>query len=234
MHTRRTGTLLPVESWPLLSCLVWLAWLACLSRKQLRYADGLQAGVGMLAAAQLALFLQGDRDFRSWGDVYYFCGSGASAFRYCTCDMDFTAEGWLKALTLWSFVLLTALGVQRLLVQAVLGGLLPGVCALVWVVGVCLHRLRVCACVCVCVWGGMHDGHNQRPAGTGWRQRSPALCQQHHTTPHHTTPHHTTPHHTTPHHTTPHRTHARAHARTHARTDTHPRTHGPRTQARRS
>lgn len=57
------------------------------------------------------------------GDVYYFCGS---RMQYCTCTYHWNLSGWNKAIVLWSFVLTTALGVQRLLVQLVLQGLLPG------------------------------------------------------------------------------------------------------------
>jgi hypothetical protein len=57
------------------------------------------------------------------GDVYYFCGS---RMQYCTCTYRWNFSGWNKAITLWAYVLTTALGVQRLLVQLVLQGLLPG------------------------------------------------------------------------------------------------------------
>lgn len=46
--------------------------------------------------------------------------------QYCTCTYRWNLSGWNKAITLWGFVLTTALGVQRLLVQLVLQGLLPG------------------------------------------------------------------------------------------------------------
>lgn len=57
------------------------------------------------------------------GDVYFFCGS---RMQYCSCSFRWNLAGWNKALVLWSFVLTTALGVQRLMVQLVLQGLLPG------------------------------------------------------------------------------------------------------------
>lgn len=57
------------------------------------------------------------------GDVYYFCGS---RMQYCTCTYRWNIAGWNKAIVLWGYVLLTALGVQQLLVQLVLEGLLPG------------------------------------------------------------------------------------------------------------
>lgn len=57
------------------------------------------------------------------GDVYYFCGS---RMQYCTCGYRWNLAGWNKAIVLWGYVLTTTLGVQRLLVQLVLQGLLPG------------------------------------------------------------------------------------------------------------
>lgn len=57
------------------------------------------------------------------GDVYYFCGS---RMQYCTCSYRWNLAGWGKAAVLWAFVLSTAFGVQRLLVELVLQGLLPG------------------------------------------------------------------------------------------------------------
>jgi hypothetical protein len=46
--------------------------------------------------------------------------------QYCKCAYRWNLAGWNKAIVLWGFVLTTALGVQRLLVQLVLQGLLPG------------------------------------------------------------------------------------------------------------
>jgi hypothetical protein len=57
------------------------------------------------------------------GDVYYFCGS---RMQYCTCTHRWNLAGWAKAGALWAFVLCTTLGVQRLLIEVVLQGLLPG------------------------------------------------------------------------------------------------------------
>lgn len=57
------------------------------------------------------------------GDVYYFCGS---RMQYCTCTHRWSLAGWAKAGALWAFVLCTTLGVQRLLIEVVLQGLLPG------------------------------------------------------------------------------------------------------------
>lgn len=57
------------------------------------------------------------------GDVYYFCGS---RMQYCTCSYRWNLAGWGKAAVLWAFVLSTVFGMQRLLVELVLQGLLPG------------------------------------------------------------------------------------------------------------
>ena len=63
------------------------------------------------------LFCQG------WGDIYFFCGRQQ---QYCTCDFRWNGAGWCKALSVWSFVLSSALGVQKLAIQVGFGGLLPG------------------------------------------------------------------------------------------------------------
>eukprot|EP00775_Hariotina_reticulata_P013637 gene13637-13760_t len=68
-------------------------------------------------------FLAHDPDFKSWGDVYFFCGT---RMQYCTCGFRWNAWGWYKAAVLWSFTLSTALGLQRLVIQLGLQGLLPG------------------------------------------------------------------------------------------------------------
>ncbi|WIA09118.1 hypothetical protein OEZ85_008530 [Tetradesmus obliquus] len=68
-------------------------------------------------------FLAFDSSFRSWGDVYFFCGP---QMQYCTCGFRWNLAGWSKAFILWNFVLSAALGVQRLIIQLGLCGLLPG------------------------------------------------------------------------------------------------------------
>lgn len=57
------------------------------------------------------------------GDVYFFCGP---QMQYCTCGFRWNLAGWSKAFILWNFVLSAALGVQRLIIQLGLCGLLPG------------------------------------------------------------------------------------------------------------
>ncbi|KDD72689.1 hypothetical protein H632_c3020p0, partial [Helicosporidium sp. ATCC 50920] len=77
------------------------------------------------AVASMLTFmgLVAEGDFRSWADVYFFCGRDMS---YCTSSYRWNGAGWRKAVVLWNFVLSAALGVQRLLVSLLLGGLLPG------------------------------------------------------------------------------------------------------------
>ena len=60
---------------------------------------------------------------QSWGDVYFFCGP---EMQYCTCDLEWNLDGWLKALVLWNFVLASVLAVQKLIIAVGLNGLLPG------------------------------------------------------------------------------------------------------------
>lgn len=60
---------------------------------------------------------------QSWGDVYYFCGED---MRFCTCEFKWNLAGWGKALTLWNFVLSSALGLQKLAIRVGMDGLLPG------------------------------------------------------------------------------------------------------------
>lgn len=60
---------------------------------------------------------------QSWADVYYFCGEDMS---FCTCDFRWNWNGWGKALTLWNFILSSALGLQKLTIYVGLDGLLPG------------------------------------------------------------------------------------------------------------
>ncbi|CAL8462140.1 g1671 [Coccomyxa elongata] len=64
-----------------------------------------------------------DQSFQSWGDVYYFCGED---MRFCTCEFKWNLAGWGKALTLWNFILSSALGLQKLAIRVGMDGLLPG------------------------------------------------------------------------------------------------------------
>lgn len=115
------GTFLPPLSWPILSACMHVALLH--RRRRLDVTDKLQAAAGLASAATLLVFLLQDGEFTGWGDVYYFCGRRQT---YCTCGYRWNLAGWGKAIALWSYVLTTAMGVQRLLIQLVLQGLLPG------------------------------------------------------------------------------------------------------------
>jgi hypothetical protein len=46
--------------------------------------------------------------------------------RFCTCHFRWNLQGWGKALTLWNFILSSALGLQKLAIRVGLDGLLPG------------------------------------------------------------------------------------------------------------
>ncbi|KXZ41740.1 hypothetical protein GPECTOR_299g810 [Gonium pectorale] len=58
-----------------------------------------------------------------WSSVYFFCGR---RLQYCTCNFRWNIRGWAKAIVLWQFVLSATLGAQQFILQAGLGGLLPG------------------------------------------------------------------------------------------------------------
>ena len=77
-------------------------------------------------------FLLMDWTFSSWESVYYFCGgpgfggSTVDAVKYCSLNYRWNMAGWRKAMSLWNFVLSSALGLQKLLIEVAFGGLLPG------------------------------------------------------------------------------------------------------------
>ncbi|PRW60537.1 hypothetical protein C2E21_1293 [Chlorella sorokiniana] len=62
-------------------------------------------------------------EFRSWEDVYFFCGR---SYQHCTAGFRWNGGGWLQAFVLWNFVLSSALLLQKFVVALGLGGLLPG------------------------------------------------------------------------------------------------------------
>ena len=96
----------------------------------------------LLSTLSFAHFLVQDSTFTGWSSVYHFCSGPASlmtggelfedgpvvvsAFAYCTSAYRWNLNGWRKALSIWNFVLSSALGVQHLVVEVGLGGLLPG------------------------------------------------------------------------------------------------------------
>ncbi len=96
----------------------------------------------LLSTLSFAHFLVQDSTFTGWSSVYHFCSGPASmatggelfedgpaavsAFAYCTSAYRWNLNGWRKALSIWNFVLSSALGVQHLVIEIGLGGLLPG------------------------------------------------------------------------------------------------------------
>jgi len=77
----------------------------------------------MVSIMSFVHFLLTDLSFTGWSSVYYFCGDN---LEYCTSNYRWNLKGWRKATSLWNFALSAALGLQRLLVEVGLGGLLPG------------------------------------------------------------------------------------------------------------
>ncbi|KAI3429895.1 hypothetical protein D9Q98_010206 [Chlorella vulgaris] len=63
------------------------------------------------------------QEFRSWEDVYFFCGE---RYQHCTANFRWNASGWAQALVLWNFVLCCAMLLQKFIVVWGLGGLMPG------------------------------------------------------------------------------------------------------------
>ncbi|KIY95205.1 hypothetical protein MNEG_12756 [Monoraphidium neglectum] len=125
---------LPIEwapapiTWVLASAAAWTAHLQLRSRVRpwggpLTEGEKLLVGWGYGSCVFLMALLEEDPSFQGWGDVYFFCGRD---MQYCTCDFRWNKIGWFKAAVLWNFVLSSALGAQRLLVQLALNGFLPG------------------------------------------------------------------------------------------------------------
>lgn len=63
------------------------------------------------------------RPAQGWSSVYFFCGTD---LQYCTCGFKWNVRGWIKAAVLWQFILSAGLGLQRLVIEVGLNGLLPG------------------------------------------------------------------------------------------------------------
>ena len=85
----------------------------------------------LLSTLSFAHFLMQDESFSGWGSVYHFCTGpgkerGLSGLAYCTNSYRWSLNGWRKALSIWNFVLSSALGLQRLFIELGLGGVLPG------------------------------------------------------------------------------------------------------------
>ncbi|GIL76693.1 hypothetical protein Vretimale_8764 [Volvox reticuliferus] len=111
-------------SWAIISICIWL--LVVLSKggwSELTVNDKRRFLFGIFASIEFIHFLQYDAEFKGWQSVYYFCGH---ELQYCTCNFRWNVWGWIKAVVLWNFVLTATLGAQALIIQAGLGGLLPG------------------------------------------------------------------------------------------------------------
>ncbi|KAK9806487.1 hypothetical protein WJX73_002224 [Symbiochloris irregularis] len=111
-------------SWAACSACVWASFVLARGFKNLSLWDQYQLcwATGSFAAfLNFVCFL--DPSFSGWGDVYYFCGTH---FQYCTCDLGWNLNGYFKAVVLWNFTLSAAVGLQKLIIQTGLGGLLPG------------------------------------------------------------------------------------------------------------
>ncbi|PSC68550.1 E3 ubiquitin-ligase synoviolin [Micractinium conductrix] len=85
---------------------------------------GRAALYGMFSALAWLAYLGPDgHEFRSWEDVYFFCGE---EYQHCTASFRWGGSGWVQALVLWNFVLSSAVLLQKGVVALGLGGLLPG------------------------------------------------------------------------------------------------------------
>lgn len=113
------------SSWVVAAAAVWLTFVTCASQGEVRQA---WASVfwGLASTIAFATFLQTDRSFKGWADIYYFCSSAQEPLVYCSCDLSWSWSGYRKFLIIWNFVLSVALGVQKLVVTFLLDGLLPG------------------------------------------------------------------------------------------------------------
>ena len=110
------------HSWAVVSLCTWLLFFISL-RGQPTKQDKQQAAWGCLSIAAFAHFLWRHPSFTSWSDVYFFCGPN---LEFCSCNLDWNTEGWMKAIVLWNFVLSSTLALQKLLIEVGLQGLLPG------------------------------------------------------------------------------------------------------------
>ncbi|KAL4421914.1 hypothetical protein ABPG77_005198 [Micractinium sp. CCAP 211/92] len=139
------------HSWGFLALLGWVLWFAlqvpwrALLEPHIAHAPGaapprrhpaLGVGAGPWLAAVLRTFCYGwastvlwmthlepHREFKSWEDVYFFCGN---RYQHCTPDFRWNGSGWQQAFILWNFVLSSALLLQKYVIALGLGGLLPG------------------------------------------------------------------------------------------------------------
>lgn len=110
-------------SWGLASLCAWGAVLTLRGWSSMDIWEQRLVLWAIFSLGSFAHFVASDPTFQGWASVYYFCGP---QYQYCTSTFRWNMRGWRKAASLWNFCLATALAVQRLGVEAGLGGLLPG------------------------------------------------------------------------------------------------------------
>lgn len=110
-------------SWGLASLCIWGAVLTLRGWRRMELWEQRLFLWSIFSIGSFAHFIGGDPTFQDWSSVYYFCGP---QYQYCTSTFRWNLRGWRKAIALWNFCLSTALAVQRLAIEAGLGGLLPG------------------------------------------------------------------------------------------------------------
>ncbi|KAJ9531640.1 hypothetical protein QJQ45_021763 [Haematococcus lacustris] len=118
-----SGNKFSPRAWGHSSICVWLASIVSGGWQRMGPWDRRCAGFGLLTAGLFLHFLQLDPSYQGWADTFYFCGR---ELQYCNCNFRWNLMGWYKAYVLWSFMLTWALGVQRIIIQLGLNGLLPG------------------------------------------------------------------------------------------------------------
>ena len=107
----------------LLSCTIWGLVLSLRGWRRMDIWEKRLVTWSVFSIASFSYFLVGDPSFQSWSSVYFFCGPN---YEYCTSSFRWNIHGWRKAFVLWNFCLSFALALQRLAIEAGLGGLLPG------------------------------------------------------------------------------------------------------------
>ncbi|KAK9818153.1 hypothetical protein WJX72_007878 [[Myrmecia] bisecta] len=111
------------SSWGVASLHLWLSCIILQGFRNMTTWEKRHAAWGLLSVCAFACYLQHDKGFKGWADVYYFCGG---ELELCDCDFSWKAGAWVKAAVLWNFVLSAALGLQKLIVEVGMEGLLAG------------------------------------------------------------------------------------------------------------
>ena len=127
-------------SWVVLSSCVHAGFFVCKPPQTMDLWTQRTTTWSLLSTLSFAHFLMQDETFAGWTSVYHFCSGPASlipgeevpdepvlsALAYCTSTYRWNLNGWRKALSIWNFMLSSALGLQHLVIELGLGGLLPG------------------------------------------------------------------------------------------------------------